>query len=199
MIVTVVVILLIIAGIVFLILGIFVVLHLKGRLKNIPYQRSSRNMSPSQTLGDSKSQEHNETKKMSEASKTAASAIENKQTHETELESQMFSGYEEITIATETPIILKSKEHIQFKQENAVEQQRKSGGTALFDMLKLRLNLKEISGRTFKMVEVKENCKLQDCIDYKRGRVYYEFCHEVESVSEDQELIFMKVCLLYLE
>ena len=197
--VPVVIILLIIAGIMVVILGI-VVLRLMRRFKSIPYQRASRNMSPPQTLVEIKSLEHKQT---SETSNTATVTIENKQTseREVELESQEQNETEQTSATiTTTPVDLKSQENEHISSIIPVEQTKKSGRTALFDTLKWRLNLKEISGRTFKEVKVKENCKLQDCIGgfkFKRGRIYYEFYHEVESVTEDQELIFMRVCFFY--
>ena len=62
-----------------------------------------------------------------------------------------------------------------------------------------RLKLKPIQGRSFEKLDIPKSCKLREAIvddhskTFKRGRVYYEFVHKKENISEDKsnEIIFM--------
>ena len=60
------------------------------------------------------------------------------------------------------------------------------------------LQLKPVELNCFKIYVVKQDCELKeyiekDChLDFRRGRVFYEFQHEFESIFEDNDLIFMK-------
>ena len=187
---------LLIVGIVTLIVGILMV---KGRLKSIPYQRNV-SPPPPQALVDIESKENiKESKQRSETSNAATVTTKDKQTgeHVVECESQELDKNKRRSIPTITTSINpepQEPEHYEVIPMNS-GQARKFCGIIPFDTLKWRLDLKEVSGRTFKEVKVKENCRLKDfMVGFKRGRVYYEFYHEIESVSEDQELIFLKVC-----
>ena len=62
--------------------------------------------------------------------------------------------------------------------------------------LEVKLKLQLIKDRRVEKLDIKENCKLREAIEYrnkkfKRGHTYYEFVHDQENISEDKELIFM--------
>ena len=66
-----------------------------------------------------------------------------------------------------------------------------------------RLKLEPINNRTFRRHTVWSNCSLKDAIDFKmkflfkRGHAYYEFIHDIENISKEKELIFMKVIIIF--
>jgi hypothetical protein len=66
-------------------------------------------------------------------------------------------------------------------------------------LIKGRLNLQKINQDRFKLYEIKNSCQLRDAApfkdtgDFKRGYVYYEFMHEKENISEDKEIILMRI------
>ena len=75
--------------------------------------------------------------------------------------------------------------------------------------IEVKLNLELITERSFDRLDIRNDCKLREAIEYSkkkfvRGRAYYEFVHDKENISEDKQLIFMKVdwnhsqCLMLL-
>ena len=64
------------------------------------------------------------------------------------------------------------------------------------DRIRDELNLQPVEN--FDLLHVTEDSQLQEFLlrkgyELDTGYVYYEFQHEVEHVSEDKELVFMKV------
>ena len=67
---------------------------------------------------------------------------------------------------------------------------------SILPSLEVKLKLELITDRSFEKLDIKNNCKLREAIEYsnkkfKRGRAYYEFIHDKENISEDKELVFM--------
>ena len=79
-------------------------------------------------------------------------------------------------------------------KETAPEGEKKSWGYLIY----WRLDFQKVSNRHFEKYYVKKDCQLREFVvnvlnkNYSRGCVFYEFYHEIESVSEEQELIFVE-------
>ena len=57
--------------------------------------------------------------------------------------------------------------------------------------------------KNFRLIKVKNDCELRDFIEkeykhpFRRGCVFFEFTHEIENISEWNEVIFMKKVSIY--
>ena len=66
------------------------------------------------------------------------------------------------------------------------------------DRLRIELKLNQIDDRHFELLCVHSDCQLREFVlskgyEFHAGRAYYEFKNEIEYVSEDKQLVFMKV------
>ena len=69
------------------------------------------------------------------------------------------------------------------------------------DSIRQELQLTLVQEGRFESYNVNNDCQLRDFLPnnlkFRRGCAYYEFEHEVEHISEDKQLIFMKVCHIH--
>ena len=70
------------------------------------------------------------------------------------------------------------------------------------DRIRDELKFRQVEDGYFECLHVDSDSQLQEFLlkkeyEFKRGHVYYEFKHEVEHISEDKELVFMKVNFFY--
>ena len=66
------------------------------------------------------------------------------------------------------------------------------------DRIRIELKLDQVDDVCFKLLHVHSDCQLREFVlsegyEFHAGCAYYEFKNEVEYVSEDKQLVFMKV------
>ena len=60
-----------------------------------------------------------------------------------------------------------------------------------------QLDLKPVDKKNFQIYDVEKDCQLREFVkeklkcEYKRGRLFYQFEHDFERISDDKRLIFM--------
>ena len=72
----------------------------------------------------------------------------------------------------------------------------------LRDRIRSELKLDQVDDEYFELLHVYSDCQLREFVQSKEyefhaGCAYYEFKNEVEHVSEDKQLVFMKVSSNY--
>ena len=87
-------------------------------------------------------------------------------------------------------VLEEDNEHVRLEQL--------SSNQPKYDKIKEELKLSEVDSGCFEFFEVVKDCQLREFLfdinhKFEAGYVYYEFQHEVEHVSEDKQLVFMKV------
>ena len=69
----------------------------------------------------------------------------------------------------------------------------------LHDRIRNELKLDQVDDGCFELLHVYSDCQLREFVlsegyyEFHAGSAYYEFKNEVEYVSEDKQLVFMKV------
>ena len=72
------------------------------------------------------------------------------------------------------------------------------------DGLVNKLNLKEITDRTFRYHKVYKGCSLREAVkhqldvEFKEGHAFCEFLHEEEEITEENEIIFWHKVIMYI-
>ena len=72
----------------------------------------------------------------------------------------------------------------------------------IYDRIRNELELEQVDDGCFDLLHVYNDCQLREFVqsegyEFHAGCIYYEFKNEVEHVSEDKQLVFMKVSSNY--
>ena len=180
-----------------LVLVIIFLVFLKRRFKSIPYKRAKNEKEESSKEGAIVLQAVGELQGVDELPAMHQHQAEDELQAASECQTAESDELQDLC-KNQAVGKLQAEEHNKLKETT----EARYTVTGILDTVKWKYDLQEATNRTFKEIDVTEDCELRDCIgqEFKRGCVYYEFYHEEESIFDYQELIFMKkVCHLFFK